>query len=287
MTCDVVIYDPFAGGQLSESYGLLAGALAVRGVQMRVALTLEEVMLDRAPVVMHEDDERFVPEGDRVVLGQRLLNRQERLRALDGLGVPIVPWCAPLSNEEWVQAGDTWQVDSVVVKKDKACDRQGVQLSSISAGLPEWFDAKRDVVMMEAQGEAATIKVDLFGASIVWALKLITPSLRDASFRTAEYPYDMTTIPFDTELAAQKIGAHLQNFGAGYLSVDFMQHEDHLHVIEVNVCAVSRILTWPYWKARYLERYADGLAEWLRGGGGPLFGVAVGRAREVALSARR
>jgi hypothetical protein len=215
------------------------------------------------------------------VLGQRLLNRRQRLVVLEAAGIPVVPWASPPSGPAVDALFDRWGVCSIIHKQDSSFRRRGVKLVR-RAELTN-YDASQDVLMRIVDEDPTTYKIDVFYRTVLGGRAYRTPPIGSPNFYDDELPSDAFEIPEPLARTASEAGRILANYGAGYVSLDFMKHRTEFAVIEANTAGVGITTMWTMSPQSYLERYEHAILDWLAQGGPRATLAAVSlRCREVS-----
>ncbi len=222
-----------------------------------------------AILVLHDPvAEDLIPDGCRV-LGQRTLNRRERLVLAEQCGLPVPRWSSLESQGEIVELMDKWNVDFVLYKADWSYSRRGVcvmardKLKTLGR-----FNSDADIFMRIIGGNYHTFKVDMFFDQFIGCRHLLTRSvLFDKRFyrgftgvsRLGELP------ALENEMKA--LGHAVMNYGVGLFGIDVMfDGDDNPWVIELNTSSVGREATWRRWPEIYIDAYAQGIKRWVREG---------------------
>lgn len=199
------------------------------------------------------------------LLGQRTLNRLQRMEIAADNGIPAPRFVSPSRNDEFAEAVAGWG-DVTVLKYDWSARRNGVFLWPIGADaiLPPDFRPGCDLFMEFLGDDPATYKVDAFAGRILNGWIFPTRSMRLPDWQVIEDP-QFRTFEIPEELADQISAAStaLLGYGVGYASFDLMYTDDGFRLIEVNSCGASTA-PWNNWPDRYAEAYAEAIARLLQ-----------------------
>lgn len=245
----------------------LCSLLAESGIHADSCCHVQEatpgsILLLHDPVV-----ERHIPEGCEV-LGQRTLNRRERLVLAEQCGLPVPRWSSLEIQDEVIDLMDKWEVNHLLYKADRSYSRSGIRVMARGnfASL-ERFDPDADIFMQIISVNHHTFKVDMFFDQLIACRHLLTRSVFDKQFyrsftgvsRLGELP------PVENEMSA--LGRAVMNYGAGLSGIDVMfDGGGNPWVIEVNTSSIGREATWRRWPKTYINGYAEGIKRWVREG---------------------
>jgi phenylacetate-coenzyme A ligase PaaK-like adenylate-forming protein len=211
-------------------------------------------------VIVGRDREAALPRRvhSELELGQRTLNRFQRMAIADEHGVPVAAFGSPGNDEGLSRLAREWG-ETAVLKYDWSSRRNGVlprPLGSDRKPFPLDFGVGRDVFMEFLADDPWTYKIDVFGGTILGGWILQTRSMRNANWQVIE---NQELLDFDPPMALQQkicaLGERLLEHGVGNASFDLMRAAGGFRLIEANTCAVSTA-AW----ARNPERYASRLA---------------------------
>lgn len=204
--------------------------------------------------------------GHTCVLGQRLLNRRERMTLIDRLDIPAARWAAPRKQDVYALF-DQWG-PRILYKADMSLKRRGVKLvheNNVHCILDQ-YNPGSDVFSEFLQDDLKTYKVDLFLDKTIGCRVLHSPHPLDAGFLKVTHPMELVQLPDSVITDCKRIAYELLRYGAGYISIDFMRKGSEYVVIEVNTTDVGRLFTWPKWPDIYVRNYACGVVNWLLSG---------------------
>ncbi len=220
---------------------------------------------DRDVVITHES----LPDPPRhaCVLGQRLLNRRQRLVVLAHAGVRVAPWAAPRDGRGVLALFDRWGADEILYKADWSWRRKGVVVVRRDATLG--YDRTGDIFMRILDGDPTTYKAYLFRGTLIGASAYRTPAVHDAHFHHDPHPLTAFDPSPRLRALASRAGAALAAYGTGYVSVDFMRSRGRYFVIEANTAGVGIVGNWVERPRLFADRYAAGILAWLRTAGRP------------------
>jgi hypothetical protein len=223
-----------------------------------------------AILLLHDPEEPAnIPQGCRV-LGQRSLNRRERLVLAERCGLPVVKWCVLESMDDIAGLFDLWGVDNLLAKADWSYSRGGIKRLTKEDCIPfssHNYNADADVFMRILNGSPDTHKVDLFYTQQIACRHMYTRSVFDSNFYKGFTKHcNLGTIP-SLEEGLTKLGQELMNYGQGLSGVDFMYDENNNPwVIELNTSSLGREGIWNRWREPYLAGYLGGLRQWIAAG---------------------
>lgn len=218
-----------------------------------------------ATLLVHDPvQEDRIPERCQV-LGQRTLNRRQRLILAEQSGLPVPRWRSLERKGQIVPLLDEWGVDHVLYKADYSYMRKGIRLVTRGRVPDDIVNADADVFMAIVEGSPHTLKIDLFFDEIIACRKTFTRSVFDPKFRKSftEFSSLGKIPPLLPQLRA--LGRALLYHGVGLTGVDVMiDREDEPWVIELNTCSVGREATWRRWPDLYIGGYVAGICRWVR-----------------------
>lgn len=233
--------------------------LGAAGVDARWGTRLPRQIRDDDVVIAHEPLARPPERG--CVLGQRLLNRRQRLVVLAHAAVPVAPWAAPRDGRGVVALFDRWGVETILYKADWSWRRKGVLVVRRDDTLG--YDPTGDVFMQILGGDPDTYKVDLFRDVVLGARVYRTPSAHDPRFHHDPHPSSPYQPSRRLREISQRAGSALARYGSGYLSLDFMRAGGRWVLIEANISGVGIVDPWRMRPHQYADRYAAGVLAWL------------------------
>ena len=258
------LFEPtLATPQFASVFCELDRTLRARGIRVEFSRRTPERCEDYWSVLLHEPQPNLVPTRRSSVLGQRTLNRRERLWLAEAIGLPVVPWSSPRTSQDLLTLLTRWRRDVAVLKLDSSPDRKGVSLLSTGDRLPDSYSPLSDVIMLYVDDDPMTVVVDVFFDQVVGTFVLDTPPIRAKSFRTADYAVGRITPTEEVIRIAAKLGPTLMRYGAGYVSVHLMKYEGRYAIVDINTSRPSPELAWPRWRSTYIGGYAHALTEWV------------------------
>jgi len=248
------------------------------GVEIRRELALTVVPSDGEVVVAHQPVGPRPGLAEARVLGQRVLDRGERLLVVERLGLPVPPW-AP--------AGDDAAVDRLsagagrlLFKADRSYKGRHVRL--LAPGERPTDVRPGDVVMTALEEDPITYKAHAFGATMISSHAYHSPPADQLPFPGGVYDYELFGPDPEMQDIVAAVGRAFLGYGAGYCAADLMRQDGRWWVIEVNTGAVGLSSTWGRWPDRYAAAYTEALTAWLaEGAPAPSLGQAEQRAREL------
>jgi phenylacetate-CoA ligase len=244
----------------------LADRLAIAGV----ALTVDNAWSDTYPdadLIISADPLRDRPSLHRArVLGQRTLNRFERMEIAARHTRAVAAFASPENDDQLSTAARDWG-DICVLKYDWSSRRNGVFLWPLGAGrlpFPSDFRPGCDLFMAFIEGDPLTYKIDAFCGTILGSWIFPTRSMRDADWQivSASEPVAFDPPP-PVRRAIESVSEALVSYGVGYASYDLMQAKDGFKLIEINSCSVSTQM-WNDWPDRYAESYPRAILRTLK-----------------------
>ena len=227
---------------------------------------------DAAPgaiLLLHDPvQEEHIPDGCQV-LGQRTLNRRERLVLAEKCGLSVPSWSSLESQVEIPDLMDKWNVDHLLYKADWSYSRKGIHVVNRD-NVPTLgrFNADADIFMRIISGNHHTFKVDVFFDRIIGCRHLLTRSILfdkrfHRSFSGASRLGDIP--PMENEMRA--LGHAVMQHGVGLCGIDVMfDGNAKPWVIELNTSSVGREATWRHWPDTYITGYAEAIIHWVREG---------------------
>lgn len=263
---NILIIDPLFSKNL-KMYNQLIKKLDESGIKLSVSID-SKALIEVNKVILLSDpinDKNFSEKHK--VLGQRTLNRKERLEIAEKIDEElVVNWCAPQNNLELKEKVKRWRNEHIILKYDWSYGKRGVkavQINNTSLLLPKNFDSRKDVIMEFLTEDPYTYKVDLLSGVILnsWILK--TKSILDKEFLSFSPPPEIFELPVSLKRKLKKLSLTLLNYGAGYISVDLMKDKGNFKIIEINTCSVGRNISWSNFFNIYLKNYAIAIKETL------------------------
>ena len=139
--------------------------------------------LPGAILLLHDPvDQNTIPEGFQV-LGQRTLNRRQRLVIAEKCGLSVPRWCSLEKQDDIALLFDEWDTAQFLYKADWSYSRGGIRLMTPNNLV--WlnkFNPYGDVFMEVLGGCPHTFKVDVFFDRIIANRILFTRSVFDRKF---------------------------------------------------------------------------------------------------------
>lgn len=220
-----------------------------------------------AILLLHDPvDEDKIPQGCRV-LGQRCLNRRERLILAERCGLPVVSWSAVDTIADIPKLFDRWGVDDFLFKADWSYSRGGIKYLSREDWRPfnpGRFNPDADIFMRILNGNPDTHKIDLFYDQPIACRHMYTRSVFDKKFyKSFSQRSELGKMPLINE-GLEQLGKTLLFYGQGFSGVDVMYDKyNHPWIIELNTSSLGREDTWKRWPEHYLSGYLSGLRHWI------------------------
>jgi hypothetical protein len=213
----------------------------------------------------------------RRVLGQRVLDRAERLLVVDNLGLPVPGW-ARAEDDAAVARLEGRASAGLLHKADRSY--KGMHVRLLVPGERPADVRPGDVVMAVLDDDPTTYKAHVFGGAMISSHAYRSPPADRLPFPGGNFEYELFEPDDRMREVVTAIGRALLDFGAGYCAVDLMRAHGSWWVIEVNTGAVGLSSTWGGWPDRYAPAYAAALTAWLADGApAPTLGEAQQRAR--------
>jgi phenylacetate-CoA ligase len=192
------------------------------------------------------------------LLGQRTLNRFQRMESAARANVAVAAFGSPRNDDELSALARPWD-DGAVLKYDWSSRRNGVFLWPLRddrQAFPADFTPGQDLFMEFLPGDPLTYKIDAFGGTILGSWILPTRSMELADWQLMDgaklREFD---VPAPLQHSISAFSEKLLEKGVGYASFDLMRAADGFRLIEANTCA-SSTAAWNLDPARY----ASGLA---------------------------
>ncbi|WDE08032.1 hypothetical protein SG34_014725 [Thalassomonas viridans] len=254
---------------VQQGLTFLCEQLTGLGIRARWCPRVEEA--DPGAILLLHDpvDEDKIPPGCRV-LGQRCLNRRQRLVLAERCGLPVVSWTSVADIGDIPKLFDRWGVDAFLFKADWSYSRGGIKCLTRRDWQPfnpRRFNPDADVFMRILNGSPDTHKVDLFYDQAFACRHMHTRSVFDRKFYKGFYQRSELGFIPPLEPALKRLGKALTLYGQGFSGVDFMYDaEGQPWVIELNTSSLGREGTWSRWPDVYLNGYLAGLKSWIRAG---------------------
>jgi phenylacetate-CoA ligase len=203
--------------------------------------------------------------SDARILGQRTLNRFERLKIAAQNSAPVAQFGSPANDEELTALSRTWG-DGAVLKYDWSSRRNGVFLWSLGPDrrpFPSDFNVECDLFMEFLTRYPLTYKIDAFGGSILNAWLLPTRDMRESAWQIISdpniYPFDP---PAQLQDSIRIVSKELLRYGVGYASFDLMMRANRHVIIEINTSGVGTS-AWSDWPDRYAASYSEAIIQTL------------------------
>ncbi|WP_281557577.1 hypothetical protein [Thalassomonas sp. RHCl1] len=254
---------------VQQGLTFLCEQLETLGIRARWYPRVEEA--DAGAILLLHDpvDEDKIPPGCRV-LGQRCLNRRQRLVLAERCGLPVVSWTSVADINDIPKLFDRWGTDAFLFKADWSYSRGGIKCLTRRDWQPfnpRRFNPDADVFMRILNGSPDTHKVDLFYDQAFACRHMHTRSVFDRKFYKGFYQRSELGFIPPLESALAKLGKALTQYGQGFSGVDFMYDaQGQPWVIELNTSSLGREATWSRWGDVYLKGYLAGLTSWIKAG---------------------
>jgi len=207
------------------------------------------------------------PIGDRPalsearLLGQRTLNRFQRMELAVQSGVPVTAFGSPRGDDDLTALAREWG-DFAVLKYDWSSRRNGVFLWPLGAErkvFPSDFHSGQDLFMEFLGEDPQTYKIDAFAGTIVGSWVLQTRSMLKYDWQVIKDPAPRQfTSPAPLQRSIGAFSENLLEHGVGYASFDLMCASDGFRLIEANTCAASTS-AWNLDPPAYASRLAEGI----------------------------
>ena len=204
--------------------------------------------------------------SDVRLLGQRTLNRLQRLQIAVEEDAPVAKFGSPADDDELTPMSQGW-AKFAVLKYDWSTRRNGVFLWPLGADrkpFPSDFRAGCDVFMEFLDGDPLTYKIDAFGGVVLASWLLPTRNMRQADWQVLDDPkfYEFAPPP-ELVKSIARVSKRLLAYGVGYASFDLMQAPQGYQIVEMNTCSVSTA-AWDIWPDRYASTYGNAILNTLR-----------------------
>ena len=252
---------------VQRELGNLCSNLEKAGIRANWFDRVEKATVDMLLLVHDPVDELRIPKGCKV-LGQRTLNRRERLVLAENCGLSVPRWRSLASQDDIKHLFKRWNVDNIIYKADWSYSRGGIRLlNRENFDAFNKFDPDGDVFMRILGGSPYTYKIDIFFDEVIACRKILTRSVFDNNFyrgftgisSLAKFP---PIVP-----GLKKLGRAVFDYGVGLTGVDVMFDVDGKPwVIELNTCSVGREANWRRWPESYINGYTRGLCRWVKEG---------------------
>lgn len=196
------------------------------------------------------------------VLGQRTLNRYQRMEIAAAAGAPVASFGSPANDDELSKLSRHWG-DICVLKYDWSARRNGVFLWPLEArtrkAFPPDFQVGCDLFMEFLGDDPLTYKMDIFCGQVLGSWIFPTRNMRLANWQVVEdrNNYEFHP-PEDLVDKICNVSNGLIDHGVGYASFDLMRTQAGFSIIEINSCSVGTAV-WNSWPQRYAESYADAI----------------------------
>src|ERR1700688_2514272 len=204
--------------------------------------------------------------SDAKILGQRTLNRYQRMEIAARIGASVAAFGSPANDEQLSALVRDWG-EFCVLKYDWSARRNGVFSWPLGANrkkFPSDFRVGSDLFMQFLEEDPLTYKIDTFCGNILGGWIFPTRSMRLADWQVVDdrsnYDFDP---PIPLRASIQAVSEELVAHGVGYASFDLMRVENDFHIIEVNTCSVGTT-AWNDWPERYAETYSDAILQTLK-----------------------
>ncbi|MFT4927141.1 MAG: hypothetical protein ACI8WB_003247 [Phenylobacterium sp.] len=252
-----------------QGLNFLCENLRADGIQANWYATVQEAQ-PGAILLLHDPvDEDKIPPGCQVI-GQRCLNRRERLVLAERCGLPVATWCALDNLAQIPLLFDRWEVDNLLFKADWSYSRGGIKRltrDDHQPFCPDKFNPDGDIFMKILDGSPDTYKVDLFYDQPFACRHMHTRSVFDKKFYNGFYRWSQLGTMPPLEEGLKKLGKELFFYGQGFSGADVMYDKDNNPwIIELNTSSLGRENTWHRWPEQYLQGYLLGLRHWIKDG---------------------
>ncbi len=240
----------------------LTRGLARHGIELTIdpawsdSYASADLLIAVEPIV-----DRQIPASARL-LGQRTLNRFQRMQIAAENGVPVAQFVSPGSNNEFARAVADWG-EVAVLKYDWSARRNGVFLWPLRVDKPPPPDFRPgcDLFMEFLGDDPATYKVDAFAGRILNGWIFPTRSMLLADWQVIEQPrFRAFEVPPDLADRLTAASTALLAYGVGYASFDLMRTDRGFRLIEVNSCGASTA-PWNDWPDCYADAYCEAIAQ--------------------------
>lgn len=222
-----------------------------------------------AILILHDPVEVGEIPKDCKVLGQRTLNRRERLVLAEQCGLPVVAWSAVDQLDEIPELFDRWQVDEILFKADWSYARCGVQMLTRrhwQPFSPRRFNPDADIFMRILNGRPDTYKVDHFYDHAFACRHMHTASVYRNFYGPFSKSNSVAELP-PLHAGYIQLGHAVMRHGVGFSGTDIMyDRNEEPWIIELNTCSLGREQTWMCWPGLYLHGYLQGLRNWIADG---------------------
>ncbi|NKB63610.1 MAG: hypothetical protein GKR95_25300 [Gammaproteobacteria bacterium] len=208
------------------------------------------------------------------VLGQRTLNRRERLILAEQSDLPVPAWGSLDDSDRFSDLLDEWDLDVLLHKADWSYARKGVQARCRGDTIDRnSFDPNTDVFMQMIQGGSYhTYKVDMYFDQIIGCRYVYTYHPQHEMFHKKFSQYSKQRELPGLSQQLETLGRAVMAHGVGLSGVDIMVDvNDRSWVIELNTSSVGRESTWQRWPDIYINNYAQGILKWLNEGSDATF----------------
>lgn len=254
---EVAILDPHLFDKL-DMYHQVSNVLEKQGIRLNLHKYRQYASNENSVYFLATSMYKHFKDEERV-LGQRNLNRKERLELIGEMNTEIIPkWASPSNQEEFLAIAKEWGTDEMILKYDWSAGRKGVYLLSEALdnfSLPEKFNPDADIVMEHLSEDPYTYKVELLSGVVLNAWILKTTSIKDDNFNEYTPTPSLFTLPKETAEALKDISLKLLEYGIGYSSYDMMKKDGKLKLIEINTNSVGTNIAWRNFFDQYAKSY--------------------------------